>query len=76
MIDITTAECAARLGISVRRVRDMLAAGQIVGAVRIGEGNRATWQIPVGCDGLPRTRDWTRGVPGRRPRSGSDTDDR
>jgi excisionase family DNA binding protein len=61
---MTTAECAQRLGVSVQRVRAMLARGQIT-ARKIGTGNRATWIIAVGDDGMPQTNNWRPRCPGR-----------
>ena len=65
---IGTTECARRLGISPRRVRQLISAEQILGARVVIAGNVWSYQIEVGPDGLPRTTHWDRGRSGRKPR--------
>lgn len=38
---------AARLGVPVRRVQDLLTAGRIRGAQRLGEAQRGLWAVAV-----------------------------
>jgi len=44
---VPLAEAAARLGIRPRWLRQLCADGRVPGAERTGEGNRATWRVPV-----------------------------
>lgn len=55
---MSTAEAAAVLGVSERRVRAILETGRVKGAFKVG----GTWVIPVDRDGNPKI---TLNPPGR-----------
>ena len=44
---LSTGEAAEQMGISPRRLQELLARGLIVGATRLGTGPRAPWAIPI-----------------------------
>lgn len=43
---LSTAEYAERVGITQSGVKQRCARGRIPGAIKVGEGRRATWCIP------------------------------
>jgi len=47
-------EGARRLGVSPSYLRDLLLAGRVRGAHKLGEGRRGVWMIPLGLDGRPK----------------------
>ena len=62
---VGTLEAAAHMGISQRRLQELLAQGRILGATQLGTGPRAPWVIPVPivrirADRGPRRRPGTR----------------
>jgi len=64
------ADAARALGIAPRTLRQLCAAGRVIGARLIGTGRRAIWLIPVdAATGRPRMR---RARMGRPPRWGAD----
>ena len=62
---ITAVEAASRLGIAPRTMRQLCAAGRVVGARRVGIYPAQTWVIPVGPGGRPVMRRSLRGRPPR-----------
>lgn len=56
---VGTVEAAYLLGISCQRVRQLLKAGRIVGALKVGR----FWQIPL-FDGMPKVEKMERGTKG------------
>lgn len=46
----STADAARALGISERRVRQLLEAGAVKGAEKVG----GVWLVPIGKDGAPK----------------------
>lgn len=61
-------EVAADLGVTPRRVQQLLRAGRIQGAIRVGgDTRRAVWLIPAGPDGRAEVIDLPN-APGPKPR--------
>jgi len=58
--EVSVGAAAGALQISARRLRELCASGDVVGARRIGEGNRSTWSVPVNRAGRPQILDWPR----------------
>lgn len=65
---LSVADVAADLGVSPRRVQQLLSAGRIQGAIRVGgDTRRAVWLIPAGPDGHAVIIDLPQ-APGPKPR--------